>query len=633
MCGFCGIVHRREDRNVDMQILFRMKSVLTHRGSEEEKIVPGKGVAIVRCGSAGDFYSKQRPRTWGNEDSKIYAILDGEIYNRTDLRKYLIEKGHHLGNSCDDEILPHLYEEAGDRFVEYLNGIFAIALYDMRRHRLILVRDRLGVKPLYFAALNETLAFASDFQVFIQHPQVDRTIDLMAFSEYLTLAHTIPPRTILKGVQKLSPGSLVIYEKGELSQFQYWDLRFPDETSKDPNIERHVEKFREAFKTAVQRPLLRNAPIGAFLSGGMDSSSIVAMLHHLGLEEIFTYSAGYQTFGSEGELSRARIVANKFGTRHREIGFSAQDYLDAVPRFISYMDEPVADEASPLRMLLAEKAKNEVTIIIGGEAGDDVTAGYTLYTDIHQFERIRRFQRIPRSLRYTLPRLLKPILPDGFSNWLSRGNRDISSIPSAEHKGMEWAFDLNEKRSYCPILTEESDHCHDVVRDIYARSGTTDPLSQILYFLTKTWVAEKLMMGAGKMTMSYGLEFRPVFLDHELVELSAQIPSRFKIYRNRDGSYTSKGILRKAMNDLLPNEIMTLPKSPFTVPLRTWLHDALLPLYNEILLSDKARTTGFYDMRQLRELLKKHTQSETPRSTKQIRNLLFFEMWRQRVLS
>lgn len=628
MCGLCGIVHHTPDRLADKNLLQAMARTIAHRGPAANDFYLRQGVGLAICALAG----AGRQLFFSNEDGSIWAMADGEIYNHQDLRNYLRAKGHTLCAGSDKEILPHLYEEVAENLPQQLNGVFALAVWDRRNRRLLLARDRLGVKPLYFAEFNGGVAFASELRAVMQHPEVNREIDLMAFSEYLTLQHSMPPRTILAGVQKLAPGHVIIYQEGHPVIRPYWNLHFPPEADKEFNESQHVERFRQAFATAVKRPLKAGRPVGAFLSGGMDSSSIVAMLWQLGLPEIYTYSGGHSGSGQHSELSRACIVAGAFNTRHSELAFTAQDYLNALPRFIRYMDDPVADEASLIRMLLAGRARKDVALLLGGEAADDVMGGYGFGDLQKRFDRLRRFQRLPPLLRETLPALLSPFLPHRLQAWLARGNRDMATINAAEHYAMVWAFEAEEKRRYCPPLRDVDDHCYNLARDIYARSGAADPLSQVLYFFTKTWVAESLLMSADKMAMSYGLDFRPVFLDQDLVELSAQIPSCYKIRREPNGSYTTKNILRRAMRDILPDSIMNLPKLPFTVPTEQWFQGAMAGYCRQILLSAKARACGLYDARQVEALLERHCHTPGAQSMLQIRNLLFFELWRQTVL-
>jgi asparagine synthase (glutamine-hydrolysing) len=631
VCGICGIVHCQADHLVDRDVLCSMRDAMIHRGPEDKwhRVGPGVGLALRHlaiCSPSGEKHSAS------NEDGSIWAVLDGQIYNCVELRAYLTAKGHKLRSPSDVEILTHLYEEKGDGFAKSLTGEFAIALWDGIDRRLILVRDRLGVKSLYMASVDGTLVFASELRAVMHYPGVGRSIDLMAFSEYLTFQHTIAPRTILSKVQKLPAGHLAVHENGGLSVREYWDLRFPEEASKDRDEKLHVERFREGFATALRRRV-KDVPVGAFLSGGMDSSSIVAMLSHLGVPEIHTYSGGYRRGDSDGELSHARVVAEHCHTCHFELTFSPEVYRQALPRFILYMDDPVADCASLIRMLLAERARQDGVVILGGEGGDDVTGGYNFDGLKWRFDRLCRFQRLPRWLRCSLPALVSPFLPHSLCEWLARGNRDISTINAEEHTSMVWAFEAEEKRRYCPILHEVEEHCHDLAREVYARSGTADPLSQALYFYTKIWVAENLMMSAGKMTASHSVDYRAPFLDHELVELCARIPSDYKVCREKDGTYTTKGVLRQAMRGILPAATMSLPKSPFTVPTQEWFQSCLADYCRDVLLSDGARASGYYDSEQVEVLLRNYCRCPTERTMLQIRNLLFFEMWRQLVLA
>lgn len=631
MCGISGIIHYQADRPVARDLLALINDTMVHRGPDGEgyHLEPGAGLAM-RCLAINNPSGEQL--SMSNEDDSRWAVLDGEIHNYSELREQLLAKGHTFRTSLYTELLTHLYEEHGDRFPELLKGAFAIAIWDSTNRRLLLVRDRLGEKPLYLAHIEGTLVFASELRAILQYPEVSRKIDPYGFSEYLTFQHTIAPRTVLDAVQKLPAGYMAVYEQGQLTMLEYWDLEFPPESSKNPDEKVHVERFREAFAAAVKRRVVGKRPMGAFLSGGMDSSSIVAMLSHLGVQEIHTYSSGYREGKSIGELNRSRIVAKYFKTHHHELAFTFQDWSEALPRFILYMDEPVADAASVIRMILAGRAHDNVEVVLGGEAGDDVTGGYRFDGLVKRFDRIRRFQRLPRWLRQSTPALMGSLLPGKLRDWLRRGNRDISTINAEDHYVMTWVCDTEEKRRYCPPLRDVDEHCCDLVQELYRRSGTTDPLSQAQYVFTKTWAGENMTMSANKMAMSHGLEIKLPFLDHELVELCAKIPSQYKVHREADGTYTTKYTFKKAMIGILPDEVIKWPKSAFSVPIWEWFQGPIAAYTREVLLSDSARSTGYYDTPQVKLLLESHYASPTQRTTLLIRNLLFFEMWRQMVL-
>jgi asparagine synthase (glutamine-hydrolysing) len=608
---------------------------MIHRGPHGEwhHLEPGAGLALRSLCKSNPFNRE----TGKSENESIIAILDGVIYNQAELQANLQAKGHTFRTSSDAEVIAHLYEQERDKFPEFLNGIFSIAVWDRSHRRLLLVRDRLGVKPLYFAKLNGTLIFASELKAVIRHPEINREIDLMGFSEYLTFGHAIPQRTVLSGVKKLQPGHMIVYEHAKISMRQYWDLRFPDKSRDTLDEKEHVERFREAFLTSVKRTLTGGAPVGALLSGGMDTSSIVAMMSHLGVQEIHTYCAGYKESDVYDirckHIGRANLVATHFHTCHHELAVSSQDYLEALPRFILYMDDPVADAASLLRMLLAGLARENVSVLLGGEAGDDVMGGYHFGDSIARFDRLRRFQSLPRWLRCSLPALLSPFLPERTRAWLARGNRNIAALNADEHASMVWSFEAEEKRRYCPVLREVHDHCHNLAREVYARSNTEDPLSQLTYFFLKIWAAESMMMSADKMLASQSIEYRPPFLDHELVELSAGTPSHFKIRRERNGTYTIKNILKQTMRGILPDEVIKDSKKPFHVPTVEWFGGAMAGYCRDVLLSHSARSSGYYDSKQVQMLLESHQRSSTVITMQQIRNLLFFEMWRQLVLT
>jgi len=638
VCGICGIIHCEADRPVNPVILRSMNSTMVHRGPDDEgyHLEPGVGLAMRRLAII-DLAGGQQPIS--NEDGSVWVVFNGEIYNHIEIRKRLVAKGHILRTSCDTEVLAHLYEDEGDRFPEFLNGMFAIALWDRTKRRLLLVRDRIGMKSLYIAHLNETLVFASKLRDVMQHPEVNREIDLMGFSEYLTFEHTIPPRTMLAGVQKLPAGHMAIYERGLLKLREYWDLRFPPEPAKIFDEQLHVERFREAFMASVERRLVSDVPMGVFLSGGIDSSSLTVAMSRLGVPAIHTYSIGYPEGDLYEDLSYARIVAQRFQTHHQEVIVSPQDYVEAVPEFVLNIGDLVGDSACILTLLLAKRARGDVTVVLSGQGPDEVLGSpYQAHVQ-WRADRIRRFQRLPRWLRIGLPALLSPILPRSVREWLARGNRDIAKMNLDKLHTLAWRFDADEKRRICPILREVEDHCHGVVRETYERSGTEDPLFQVVYVYTKITTAENLVMHDDKMTMAHGVELRSPYLDHELLELIAQIPSRYMTPREADGSYISKGLMRTAMRGITPDVVIDRSKQWFAVPIDEWLQTSLAGYCRDVLLSDSARSSGFYDTKQIEKLLDSHSRSPTVRDTlpslctHQIRNVLFFEMWRQIVLA
>lgn len=633
MCGICGIVHCDARQPVDRELLMALNAALVHRGPDGVgyHIQSGAGLA-ARCLLVDEHTGQTNSQPASNELGTVWAALDGAIYNAADLRQRLHYQGHQFASQSNAELLAHLYEEVGEDLAAHLVGEFVFAVWDAVKRRMVLARDRLGVKPLYLTRVDGAILFASELRALLRHPHTSRTIDLHGLSEYLTFQHTLPPRTILAGVQKLPAGHQVLILGGTVVRRQYWDLYFPPEADKEQDVKLHVRRFRDAFATAVCRRLPTGEPVGAFLSGGMDSSSVVAMARYLGVRDLHTYSGGYMGAADASELNRARRVAEHLRTEHYELAFSAEGYAAALPRFIAYMDDPVADEASLIRMLLAERARQDVRVVLGGEGGDDVAAGYSFAIFQERFDRLRRFQRIPYWLRGTVPALLGPVLPGTLRAWLARGNRDLATINADEHYVMAWAFDTDDKRRCCPPLREIDDTCHERVAALYAASGTDDPLSQALYVMTKIWAAENLMMSADKMTMSHSVQFRAPFLDHELVEQCAAIPSAHKVRREPDGSYTIKAVMKDAMRGMLPDAIMNLPKSPFQVPAGDWFRDALAGACRDVLLSEPARASGLYDPAALTALFEQHAHTPRADSMMQIRNLLFFELWRQRVL-
>ena len=630
MCGICGIVHTQAAEPVNTGLLRGMNASLIHRGPDEggEFIDPGVGLAMRRL-SIIDLSHGHQPMF--NEDRSVVVVYNGEIYNQGDLRKRLLARGHRLETTCDTEVIAHLYEDEGDEFPLLLNGMFAIALWDIKRRRLLLVRDRLGIKPLYYASLGDKLAFASEIRALLLHPSVRRDIDPMGLSEYLTLQHTMPPRTMFDHVKKLPPGHVAIFERGSLRLHEYWDMRFKHDVE-DRGEKFYVDRFRETFAKAVERQLMSDVPLGVFLSGGIDSTAIVAMMARLGVGKEHTYSLGYPHGDEFGELGHARLAAKAFGTTHTEMIVSAQDYVDTLPRFVEYMDEPVSDSVSILFMMLAKRARQDVKVVLSGQGADETVGGYGLVDFQARFDRIRRFQRIPRALRYTLPALMDRALPESIRAWLARGNTDLSTLVAKQAHALAWQFEAEDKRRLFPSLRGVPEHCADLVRDMYVRSGAKDPLHQILYVYSKIVLAENLLMHGDKMTMAESLEMRVPFLDHDLIDEVTEVPAKYLIRMKPDGTYASKHLLKEAMRGFVPPEILQRPKVAFPIPIGDWYRGALAEHNRDVLLSDSARASGFYDMAEMEKLLDRQAAAPDRAITLQIKSLLFFEMWRAAVL-
>lgn len=631
MCGICGILHPRGTRPVDGDVLRAMNDVMEHRGPDDSGVFMGSGVGLaMRRLSIIDLVGGGQPMS--TPDGLVQVVYNGEIYNYREVRADLESRGYRFRTSCDTEVIPFLYREYGDRFPERLNGMFGIAVWDVTARRLLLVRDRLGIKPVYYADLGETFLFGSELKALLRHPDLPRDIDPGAFSEYLTFQHAMAPRTILSAVRKLPAGHMLKVDAAGVGLEQWWDLRFPepDESASEAT---HVESFRDVFHRSVERRLVSDVPLGVFLSGGLDSSAVVGAMAHLEVPNIRTYSVGYRGGDIYGELGHARAVAEALGAEHHELLIGYDDYVRELERFLWHMDEPVADEASIPLMLLSARARQDVKVMLSGEGADEVLAGYGLEGMQARFDRLRRFQRIPSLLREGLPRALGPLIPPRLQSALGRANRDLATINAEERHTMVWAFDAETKERICPWLADSADPCPPILADIYRRSGTRDPLHQVLYVYSKIWLAENVLMKADKMTMAHSIELRVPFLDHELVEQVARIPSRYKVRREASGQYSVKSILKRAMRGAIPDAVIDRPKLGFPVPLDKWFQESLSGYCRDVLLSSDARNAGYYDLGEVERLLTAHGRRSTFHTTFQIKNLLFFEVWRQGVLN
>ena len=421
---------------------------------------------------------------------------------------------------------------------------------------------------------------------------------------------------------------------GSLRILEYWDMHIPPEQDKCQDEQRHIEFFTDSFMQAVKRRLPPHRPVGVFLSGGIDSSSVTAGAARDGAPDVYTYAVGYPQGDLYDDLNYAAIAAQHFHTHHTELIISPEEYAGAVPEFVNHMADIVADSACILTLLLAQRARQDVQVVLSGQ-GPDETLGSTYLANFQQrCDRLHRFQRIPCWLRMGLPGMLSPLLPTSIKAWLARGNRDISRINLEELHTLAWRFETAEKQRLIPALNDIEDPCRDIVYDTYMRSRTADPVFQVIYIYTRLTVAENLTMHDDKMTAPYGVELRSPYLDHELIELIAQIPSRYIVTRQPDDTYLSKSILNKAMRGIVPDEILNRRKQWFAVPLTEWLQSSLESYCHDVLLSDGALQSGLYDASAIRALLGQHRQeqavSKKPlQHSFQIRSLTFLEVWRQ----
>jgi len=627
MCGICGIVFAERAGRPEKATLERMAARMRHRGPDEQGFYVAEGVGLGHARlSIIDLEGGTQPLF--NETGEIAVVYNGEIYNFLELREQLEARGHTFATRTDTEVIVHLYEEFGDECIERLRGMFAFALYDRRNHRLLAARDRLGKKPFYYALRGGRLVFASELKALVVHPEISREIAPLALDEYLTFQYVPSPRTILRCVEKLAPAHALVFEKGTLRTWRYWrPLYFPKRrVSADEAGREALEKIDDA----VRCRLVSDVPLGCFLSGGIDSSIIVAMMRRHVTGTLRTFSIGFREAGFD-EIPYARAVARHFETRHEEFVVEA-DAAALLPRLVWHYDEPFADPSALPTFLLAELTRRHVTVALNGDGGDESFAGYERYADCG-FAVFNSWQRIPRPLRRLLigptARALHAVLPgSGRLELLDYVNR--SSLLGENERyceAMRFFRQEQKRRLYRPefaaLLRAEGarDPMERVLRRMAELGDRAHRLDRMSLADLTAYLPDGLMVKADRATMAHSLEGRSPFLDHHVVEFAARLPAELKML----GGVT-KGLLRKYAAPLFPPGHLDRPKKGFTLPIREWFRDGLYRLGCELLLSHRLAERNLFDTDYIRLLFDQHRRGSQNHHYR-LWALVCFELW------
>jgi asparagine synthase (glutamine-hydrolysing) len=629
MCGIYGFADVKLLRSSPpaIELLRKMASVVVHRGPDDEGHHLENGVALgMRRLSIIDLAGGHQPIS--NEDGTIWIVCNGEIYNFQELREDLEKKGHVFRCNSDVEAMVHLYEQEGIDFVKRLRGMFAFAIWDGPRSRLILGRDRLGKKPLYVWRTSDRLFFASEIKSILQTGEAPRRVGPAALNAYLSLGYVPAPLTLFEGIEKVFPGHLLVMEGGRIQDREYWDVRF-DQVEELPEEEWEV-RVRDKLLEAVRLRLVSDVPLGAFLSGGIDSSSIVAAMARLTHRPVKTYSIGYGDADKYyNELPYAGMVAREFGTDHHEI-IVKPEVSELLPRLIWHLDEPIADSAIITTYLVSRLARDSVTVILSGVGGDELFGGYRRYLG----DSLQRYYRwLPQAVRSTwLPGLLSKLPQDRHSGWTNNIRYATAFTKSA-------AMDpINRYLSYVSLLSPAmhsqllqgyssaeavagEDVASRIMKEYFAKCSRADGLNQLMYVDTKTSLVDDLLALTDKTSMAASVECRAPFMDHELVELAAKMPSHLKVR-----GLTTKYLLKKALKPWLPHEILHRKKRGFGAPVGAWLRDDLRFLTRELLSEQQVRKRGYLDWPVVQEIISSHEQQRSDK-TDSLLALICFELW------
>lgn len=625
MCGIYGVLDL-EKRGIPLKsTLALMGGVIEHRGPDDsgQYDSPGIGLGMRRL-SIIDVAGGHQPMT--NEDDSIWLVMNGEIYNYRELRANLEKKGHHFRTSSDAEIIVHLYEDKGVGFFKFLRGMFALALWDIKRERLVLGRDRIGEKPLYYRREGQRLLFASEMKSILTVEDVPRRLNLQALQEYLALGYVPAPLSILDGIEKLMPGHYLVAEKGSAKTHQYWTV--PCGQTEERSEEEWIELIREKLLETIEAQLVSDVPLGAFLSGGIDSSTIVSAMARVTGRAVKTYSIGYGGDQSYyNELPYAKLVAEQFSTDHHEI-IVRPNVTELLPKLIWHLDEPIADSACLTTYLVSRLASESVTVILSGVGGDELFGGYRRYLG----ESLGRwYAKFPGAMRRTfIPALLRRIPQDRTSAW-----KDYARYASAFVKSAD-ADPVTRYMSYVTLFSREmqaelmatgqngangTEIAAGALRRYFDDCTDSDALNCTIYVDLKTSLPDDLLALTDRMSMAASLECRAPLVDYQLVELASRIPSKMKVR-----GFSLKYLLKKAVAPWLPKEVITRKKRGFGAPVGGWLRKDLQPLVRELLSEEHVRRRGLFQWPAIQRLVKAHEQQRSDYSD-HIFALIALEIW------
>ena len=580
-----------------------MADAIVHRGPDDEGFhVDGNVVMGMRRLSIIDLVGGHQPLS--NEDGSITVVCNGEIYNFQSLRTDLQARGHVFRTGSDVEVLVHLYEEFGDDFLTHVSGMFGLALWDARRRRLILARDRLGQKPLYYRLSGSGLLFASEIKALLQAPGVNVEVDREGLREHLAIGYCVAPRTIFNGVLKLPPATRLVWDETGLQTASYWDL--PREVRTDLDPDQWIEAIRVELRRAIADHMVSDVPIGAFLSGGIDSSAVVALMAEHSDLPVNTYSIGYggsSTSEYFNELQYAGKVARLFRTNHHEI-VVAPDVARLLPRLVWHVEEPISDSAIATTFLVSQLAAKSVKVILSGVGGDELFGGYRRYLGEHYQ---RRFQRLPGWVRQQVVRPLARALPSGRQNRVMDLARYARKF--IETSELTWQA---QYRSYLEICARDQlagllvggVGGPDGLDRVLADETANDVMLRLMRVDARTQLPEDLLLLTDKITMATSIECRVPFLDDRLVELAAQIPAQTKL---REGEL--KRLLKQSLRGVLPDEILDRNKRGFGAPMGEWFKRDLRPLRDALLHPAVVKSRGLVDPRGVEAVLGAHDAS------------------------
>lgn len=625
MCGIVGKLNLDGIEPVHPQLIKRMKDEIAHRGPDGDgDFFSGPiGLGHRRLSIIG-LESGAQPMS--NEDHSVWVVYNGEIYNFKKLRSELEARGHIFKSNTDTEVIVHLYEELGAELVKRLRGMFAFALWDERKQFLLLARDRVGIKPLYYVNTGKALVFSSEIKSLLVDPTVERKIDPRAIDRFLTYYYLPGKETLFEGIRKLDPGHFITVHNGRVTKRQYWDLHF-EISPRWTRFEDAVEELKMLLRDTVRDHMISDVPIGVLLSGGVDSTGVLRYAVEQTKKRISTFTVGFSREEFADERPYARLAAEHYGTLHHELTITAKEFCDFLPQYVWHMEEPVCEPPAVALYYVSRLARESaVKVLLSGEGGDEAFGGYSKYRNLLALEGLKSaFGPARGMLRFMLERL-GSIGGRGFQKYARLVDRPMSQYYLSCTATPDTLFNLLKHGLYTRDFSEAFvGRSDEPTGQLFQQSDGLPLLHQLLYVDTKTWLPDDLLIKADKMTMATSVELRVPLLDHKVLEFSASLPPHFKVHR-----WSTKRILKAALKDSVPPPILKRKKTGFPVPYDGWLRKELKEFVFETILDKNSMLSAYFHDETLLKLLQTHQKGEG--GSQEVFSLLMLGLWHQQFI-
>ncbi len=624
MCGITGWINLEQPNAKDHieAVLHSMCASIVHRGPDSEGIWMDDTVALgMRRLSIIDLHTGDQPVF--SEDKSIVVMMNGELYNYREVRDSLEKRGHKFVTQTDTEIVPHLYQEYGEDFVDHINGMFAIALWDTRKKKLVIARDRFGEKPLYYGVFDGKLLYASEPKALLAHPSVKAELDLDALRHYLSYDYVPAPHSIYKGISKLPAAHVMTVENGEVKTRRYWNLTW-NKNGHKPTLKQAAGELRGLLSDAVGMRLVADVPLGILLSGGVDSSAVAAFAVQHATEKVKTFSIGFEE-DSFDESKYARQVAHYLGTEHYEATLSVETAADLISEIGTWLDEPLSDGSLIPTLMLARFVRHHVTVALGGDGGDELFAGYPMY---YGHKVANWYSAVPRFVRSGMIEPVVKRLPVSTKNlsFEYRAKRFVRSSnydSITRHHSWFGSFTIDEQESLltADVRQRSSVDIYRGARELLSICDARNEIEQMQYLDINFYMAEDILTKVDRAAMAVSLETRAPFLDPRIGQFAATVPLEYKLHGSK-GKY----ILKKSLEGLLPNEILHRSKKGFGIPIADWLKGRLNPLMHDLLAPQRLKEQGIFEPAYVSTLIREHEKGVASHH-KQLWTLLVFQLW------